>query len=102
MIIDKSHEQYEEMQLFYDVMEIGLAVMGPAASSAFFRFIDNALDSFNIVEMRLIKDAFGALNEDEQRALIDGEPESARAVAALKALQVNCRALARKADIKIA
>ena len=102
MIIDKSHEQYEEMQLFYDVMEIGLAVMGPAANTTFFRFIDKALDTFNIVEMRLIKDAFAALHEDQRHALIDGDAESARAVAALKTLQVNCRALARKADIKIA
>ncbi|MBI3993135.1 MAG: hypothetical protein HY342_07660 [Candidatus Lambdaproteobacteria bacterium] len=102
MVIDKTHEQYEEMQLFYDVMEIGLAVMGSAAQTTFFRFIDRALDTFNIAEMRLIKDAFDALHEDERHALIDGEPDSARAVAALKTLQVNCRVLARKADIKIA
>lgn len=102
MNIDESQEQYAEMQLFYDVMEIGLAVMGPAGRSRFFDFIDNALDTFNISELRIIKESFDALSELAQHALVDGDSESEQAADALSTLQANCRELCSERDIKIA
>lgn len=70
MIIDKSHEQYSEMRLYYDVMEIGLGVMGSVGETEFFQFIDNALDTFNEAEMRAIKRAFEMLSVAQQDALV--------------------------------
>ncbi len=102
MLIDESFEQYEEMQLFYDVMEIGLAVMGPAGESDFFQFIDNALDTFNLIEMRVIKEAFVALSPSERSALLEGDVANEQAATALTKLLANCRALGRQVDIKIA
>ncbi len=66
MIVDEDHENYEEMKLYNDVMGIALAVWNNAGETAIFRFIDKALDNFNVDQMNTVKDAFDMLPETLQ------------------------------------
>lgn len=63
MIIDESHENFEEMRLYNDVMGIALAVWANAGDCPVFRHMDKALDNFNIGAMEIIRSAFETLPE---------------------------------------
>lgn len=81
MSIGENLEKTEDARLFYDVMEIGLGVMGAVGDTPFFKFIDRALDAFDVVEMKLVRRAFEMLSPEEREALIgaDSTPSAARA-----------------------
>lgn len=103
MNIGESVEKTDDAQLFYDVMEIGLGVMGAVGDGTFFKFIDRALDAFDVTEMKIIKRAFEMLGAEEREALIGADSTPSAARAASESMAAICMHLVKsqggKADI---
>lgn len=103
MSIGENLEKTEDAQLFYEVMEIGLGVMGAVGDSPFFKFIDRALDAFDVAEMKIIKRSFEMLSPEEREALIGPESTPSAARAAGESMAAICMHLVKsrrdKADI---
>ncbi len=58
------------MGLYNEVMEIALAFQSRNDDSSIFRVIENALDAYNVEEMRNVKTAFHLLPYEMQRNIM--------------------------------
>ena len=81
---EKTAKYYIAGDLYSEVMEIALGVMGTVRKGPLFAFIDQALDNFNVSELNLIREVFSSLPRSMQRDIVSDTAPPNRAEIAVR------------------
>ena len=81
---EKTAKYYVTGDLYSEVMEIALGVMGTVRKGPLFAFIDQALDNFNVSELNLIREVFSSLPKSVQQDIVSDTAPPKRAEIAVR------------------
>ena len=99
MNTEETAKYYISGDLYSEVMEIALGVMGTVSTGPLFAFIDQALDNFNVSELTLIREVFSSLPKSVQQDIVSDTAPPKRAEIAVRRLE---RATMERRGIAIA